>query len=60
MTEDFLRVVSDHGAKKMKSNIVSDIMNITERINAHPNGGLYVEKAKQNPFETFLGLFNKK
>jgi phospholipid:diacylglycerol acyltransferase len=60
MTEDFLRVVSDHGAKKMKSNIVSDIMNITERINAHPNGGLYVKKAKQNPVETFLGLFNKK
>jgi len=59
MTEDFLRVVSDHGIKKMKSHIVSDILNITERINAHPNGGLYVPKKKPNPIEAFLGIFDK-
>lgn len=59
MTEDFLRVVSDHGVKKMKSHIVSDIMNITERLNAHPNGGLFVPKMKKNPIQAILGLFDK-
>jgi len=59
MTEDFLRVVSDHGAKNLKSHIVSDILNITQRINAHPNGGLYVPKGKKNPFKAFLGIFDK-
>lgn len=60
MTEDFLRIVTDHGAKKMKSKIVSDILNITERINSHPNGGLAVPRARQSPFEAFMGLFENK
>jgi hypothetical protein len=59
MMEDFLRVVSDHHVKNMKSHIVSDILNISERIDAHPNGGLYVPKKKQNPIEAFLGIFDK-
>ena len=59
MMEDFLRVVSDHQVKNMKSHIVSDILNISERIDAHPNGGLYVPKKKQNPFEVFMGIFDK-
>lgn len=61
MTEDFLRVVSNHGAKKVKTHIVSDIVNISQRIDAHPNGGLNVPKeSRQNPIEAFLGLFEKK
>lgn len=60
MTEDFLRIVSDHGIKKLKPRIVSDLMNITERINAHPNGGLYVPKKKTGPIEAIRSVFDKK
>jgi len=40
MTEDFLRIVTDFQANKLQNQIVSDIENIANRINAHPLGGL--------------------
>ena len=51
MTEDFLRIVSDFGAKNIKSHIVSDIENIAERIDSSPNGGLFPSKKRKNPLK---------
>lgn len=53
MTEDFLRLVTDFGADELDTHIVSDILDIAQRINSHPNGGLYArnEKAKPNPLQ---------
>ena len=41
MTEDFLRVVTDFEIEKVATNhIVSDIIEVADRINSHPAGGI--------------------
>ena len=41
MTEDLLRIVSNHEVEKVNQNrIVSDIKRIAQEINAHPHGGI--------------------
>jgi phospholipid:diacylglycerol acyltransferase len=46
LMRDFLRIVTDFDVKNVKTDIiVSDIENISKRINSHPNGGLHVRNS---------------
>ena len=46
LMKDFLHIVTDFGEQKLNTNIVSDIENISKRINSHPKGGLHVHVHK--------------
>lgn len=40
LTEDFIRIVTDHESDRVEDQIISDIIDISKRIDAHPLGGL--------------------
>jgi len=54
MTEDFIRIVTDHDSGSVLNQINSDIAAISKRIDAHPLGGLNKRRKRLNPLHRFL------
>jgi phospholipid:diacylglycerol acyltransferase len=57
LTEDFIRIVTDHESDRVDDQINSDIIDISKRIDEHPLGGLNPKRT--NPQFRWLHTTNK-
>jgi phospholipid:diacylglycerol acyltransferase len=47
MMEDFLKIVSDYETETVDDRFESDIIEISKKVNAHPDGGLFKRKRRR-------------